>query len=97
MEYIHTWVRKSVSGSFAERLKRALDGDTANAGSEHNDTDVKVSCKPFYQPLSMSTAVLGLTCWKIGPSPISFRFGVVVISLERMPLYSRASNVQKYT
>ena len=47
MEYIHTWVRKSVSGSFAERLQRALDGDTANPGSEHNDTDVKVSCKPF--------------------------------------------------
>ena len=47
MEYIHTWVRKSVSGSFAERLQRALDGDTANAGSEHNHTDVKVSCKPF--------------------------------------------------
>ena len=46
MEYIHTWVRKSVSGSFAERLQRALDGDTANAGSE-NDTDMKVSCKPF--------------------------------------------------
>ena len=46
MEYIHTWVRKSVSGSFAEQLQRALDGDTANVGSEH-DTDVKVSYKPF--------------------------------------------------
>ena len=47
MEYIHTWVRKSVSGSFAGRLQRALDGDTANAGPKHNDTDGKVSCKPL--------------------------------------------------
>ena len=30
----------------------------------------------------MSTAVLGLTCWKIGLSPIRFRFGELVISLE---------------
>ena len=48
---------------------------------------MKVSCKPFYQSLSMSTAVLGLTCWKIGLSPIRFRFGVVVILLERMPTH----------
>ena len=47
MEYIHTWVRKSVSGSFAGRLRRVLDGDTANAGPEHDDTDGKVSCKPL--------------------------------------------------
>ena len=39
------WVRKSVNGSFAGRLWRALDGDTANAGFKHNDTNVKVSCK----------------------------------------------------
>ena len=31
------WVRKLVSGSFTRRLRRALDGDTANAGSEYND------------------------------------------------------------
>ena len=37
MDYIHTWVRKLVSGSFTRRLRRALDGDTANAGSEYND------------------------------------------------------------
>ena len=44
--YTHM-VHKSMSGSFAGRLQRALDGDRANAGSEHNDTGVKVSCKPL--------------------------------------------------
>ena len=47
MEYKHTWVRKMVSGSFAGQLQRVLDGDTAKAGSEHNNTYVKVSCKPL--------------------------------------------------
>ena len=43
MEYIHTRVRKSVSESFAGRLRRALDGDTANTGPEHNDTGAFVT------------------------------------------------------
>ena len=41
------WVCKTVSGSFAGQLRRALDDDRANAGSEHSDTDVKVNCKPL--------------------------------------------------
>ena len=45
--YTRGYVLKSVSGSFAGQLRRALDGDTANAGREHNDTDGKVSCKPL--------------------------------------------------
>ena len=83
MEYIHTWVRKSVSGSFAGQLRRALDGNTANAGPEH-DTDGKVSYKPCNKSLSVGMAAFGLTCWKIVLSPIRFRFGELVISLECM-------------